>query len=65
MALELVFQSYDQIVALCCEAWTRLIDQPWTILSIGHREWVSEFWSMQVGISAAPGKRKLHRAEIV
>ena len=38
-----VFQSYDQIVALCCEAWNRLIDQPWTIMSIGHRKWAYGF----------------------
>ena len=38
-----VFQSYDQIVALCCEAWNRLIRQPWTIMSIGHRKWAHEF----------------------
>ena len=38
-----VFQSYEQIVALCCEAWNRLIDQPWTIMSIGYRKWAYEF----------------------
>lgn len=38
-----VFQSYDQIVALCCEAWNRLIQQPWTIISIGQRKWAYEF----------------------
>jgi hypothetical protein len=30
---------YDEIVALCCEAWTNLIDQPWKIMSIGRRKW--------------------------
>jgi len=34
-----VFQSYDDIVALCCEAWNKLIDRPWKIISIGMREW--------------------------
>ena len=38
-----VFQSYDQIVALCCEAWNRLINQPWTIMSIGMRKWAHRF----------------------
>jgi len=38
-----VFQSYDQIVALCREAWNKLIDQPWTIMSIGHRKWAHGF----------------------
>jgi hypothetical protein len=30
-----VFASYDDIVALSCEAWNRLIDRPWKIMSIG------------------------------
>ena len=38
-----VFKSDDQIVALCCEAWNRLIDQPWKIISIGRRKWAHEF----------------------
>jgi transposase len=33
-----VFASYDDIVDHCCDAWNRLIDQPWTIMSIGMRE---------------------------
>jgi putative transposase len=38
-----IFRSYDDIVALCCEAWNRLIDQPWTIMSIGMRDWAHGF----------------------
>jgi putative transposase len=34
-----VFKDYEQIVALCCEAWTKLTKQPWTIMSIGLRDW--------------------------
>jgi transposase len=34
-----VFKSYDQIVDLCCDAWNRLIDQPWRIMSLGIRDW--------------------------
>ena len=34
-----IFSSYDDIVDHCCEAWNRLIDQPWRIMSIGLREW--------------------------
>jgi len=34
-----VFMDYEQIVALCCEAWTKLTNQPWTIMSIGLRDW--------------------------
>ena len=35
-----IFKSYDDIVALCCEAWNKLIEQPWKIMSIGQRKWV-------------------------
>jgi len=38
-----VFRSYDEIVALCCDAGNRLIDQPWKIMSIGHRQWAYRF----------------------
>jgi hypothetical protein len=34
-----VFRSYDDIVDHCCFAWNRLVDQPWTIMSIGLRDW--------------------------
>ena len=34
-----VFKSHDQIVDICCEAWNKLTDQPWRIMSIGMREW--------------------------
>ncbi len=34
-----VFTSYEDIVALSCEAWNELIDSPWKIMSIGMREW--------------------------
>jgi transposase len=35
-----VFRSYDDIVEHCCHAWNKLVDQPWTIMSIGLRDWV-------------------------
>ncbi len=38
-----IFQSYEDIVALCCEAWNKLIDRPWKITSIGMREWAHGF----------------------
>jgi hypothetical protein len=34
-----VFTSYDNIVDHCCEAWNKLIDQPWHIMTIGRRKW--------------------------
>jgi len=33
-----VFASYRDIVAHCCDAWNRLTDQPWLIMSIGLRD---------------------------
>jgi putative transposase len=38
-----IFQSYDDIVAHCCDAWNSLVDQPWIIMSIGMRDWAREF----------------------
>ncbi len=35
----LVFKSYDDIVEYCCEAWNKLVEQPWVIMSIGLRSW--------------------------
>ena len=34
-----VFRSYTDIVDHCCDAWNKLRDQPWRIMSIGLREW--------------------------
>ncbi len=34
-----VFRSYDDILDHCCYAWNKLVDQPWTIMSIGLRDW--------------------------
>jgi transposase len=34
-----VFRSYDAIVDHCCDAWNKLTDQPWLIMSIGRRSW--------------------------
>lgn len=36
-----VFHDYEQIVALCCDAWNKLTDQPWRIMSIGSRDWAN------------------------
>jgi hypothetical protein len=38
-----VFPSYDAIVDHCCDAWNRLADQPWRIMSIGLRNWAHGF----------------------
>ena len=38
-----VFSSYENVLDHCCDAWKRLIDQPWTIMSIGLRHWAHRF----------------------
>ena len=38
-----VFASYDDIVGHCCDAWNKLIDQPWRIMSLGRRDWANGF----------------------
>ncbi len=38
-----VFTSYSEILDHCCEAWNKLTVQPWTIMSIGVREWAHQF----------------------
>jgi transposase len=32
-----IFQNYEDIVDYCCEAWNKVADQPWRIMSIGLR----------------------------
>jgi hypothetical protein len=38
-----VFHSYSNIVEHCCHAWNKLVAQPWTIMSIGLRDWAHGF----------------------
>lgn len=38
-----IFRSYNDILDHCCAAWNRLVDQPWTIMSIGIRDWAHRF----------------------
>ncbi len=38
-----VFQTYDDILDNCCEAWNKLASQPWRIMSIGMRNWAHQF----------------------
>jgi len=38
-----VFQDGDDLVDHCCYAWNRLEDQPWTVMSIGMRDWAHRF----------------------
>jgi transposase len=34
-----IFESYDDILDHCCDAWNKLVEQPWIIMSIGLRQW--------------------------
>ncbi len=34
-----IFNSYEEIVDLGCDAWNKLVEQPWIIMSIGLRQW--------------------------
>ncbi|WP_133192617.1 hypothetical protein [Labrenzia sp. 011] len=38
-----VFKSYKEIPDLYCRAWNKLVEQPWTIMSIGRRDWAHRF----------------------
>ena len=38
-----VSKSYVDLVDHCCEAWNKLVDQPWRIMSIGLRQWARGF----------------------
>jgi transposase len=38
-----VFLSFENIVGHCCEAWNKLTDQPWRIMSIGLRDGAHRF----------------------
>jgi len=38
-----VFASYNAIVDHCCYAWNKLTEQPWSIMSIGLRDWAHRF----------------------
>ncbi len=39
----IVFQSDEEIIAYCCDAWNKLIDRPGRIKSIGKRQWAHGF----------------------
>lgn len=36
-----VFETHGDIIDACCDAWNRLTDKPWKIMSIGLRKWAS------------------------
>jgi len=38
-----VFLNADDLVDHCCDAWNKLEEQPWRIMSIGLRDWTNGF----------------------
>ena len=34
-----VFRSYNDILDHCAHAWSKLVEQPWIIMSVGLRQW--------------------------
>jgi len=34
-----IFTSYNDLLDHCCDTWKKLTNQPWTIMSIGLRDW--------------------------
>ena len=38
-----VFLNADDLVDHCCDAWNKLEEQPWRIMSIGLRDWAHGF----------------------
>jgi transposase len=38
-----VFNNTNELLDHCCDAWNKLEAQPWTIMSIGMRDWVHRF----------------------
>ena len=38
-----IFTFHDNIVGHCCEAWNKLVDQPWRIMTIGRHKWARRF----------------------
>jgi putative transposase len=45
-----IFRGYEDILALCCDAWNLLTNRPWKIMSIGLRDWAHGFRSAKVGV---------------
>ncbi len=38
-----IFTSYSDILDHCCDAWNKLTNRPWLIMSIGLRDWAHRF----------------------
>ena len=44
-----VFKSYDDILDCSFQAWNRLLDQPWKIMSLGLRDCLRDWPTQKVG----------------
>jgi hypothetical protein len=38
-----VFKSHENLLDHCCDAWNKLVNQPWRIISIGMRDWAHRY----------------------
>lgn len=38
-----IFKSYNDILDHCSDAWKKLVDQPWRVMSIGLRDWAHAY----------------------
>ena len=38
-----IFACYDSLVDHCCDAWNKLVRQPWIVMSVGMRDWAHGF----------------------
>jgi hypothetical protein len=57
-----VFDSTDTFLDHCRDAWSKLEAQPWTIMSIGLRDWAYAFRSLSPGIKRGHRLPKLSAA---
>src|SRR5829696_9041088 len=51
-----VFASYTDLVDHCCEAWNKLIERPWKIVSVGVRDWIMGSNQRDLGLRSLGAK---------
>jgi hypothetical protein len=42
-----VFDTTDALLDHCCDGWNKLEAQPWTVMSLGLRDWIHRFKSLR------------------
>jgi len=57
-----IFNTHHDIVDHCAEAWIKLVNRPWTIMSIGLREWAHRITSKRLGISGPTSRAEVEPA---